>query len=64
MYNLYIDEKRRNNISQKLIEEKNKLIEIQKHKITTDNLYAKYQNRIKKFMIEASNNKINYSLRI
>ena len=54
MYNLYIDEKNKNNITKKLNEEKKNLIEIEKHKKSTDNLYIKYQKRIKQFIIDVS----------
>lgn len=54
MYNIYIDEKNQNNLTKKLNEEKNNLKEIQKHKKVLDNLYIKYQKRIKKFIIDVS----------
>lgn len=55
MYNLYIEEKNQKNLSKKLDEEKNNLKDIEKHKISTDNLYLKYQKRLKKFIIDVSN---------
>ena len=59
MYNLYIDEKNKNNLSKKLNEDKNNILEIQKHKKSTDNLFLKYQKRIKQFIIDVSVNIIN-----
>lgn len=59
MYNLYIDEKNQNNLSKKLNEDKNNILEIQKHKKSTDNLFLKYQKRIKQFIIDVSDNIIN-----
>ena len=59
MYNLYIDEKNKNNLSKKLNEDKNNILEIQKHKKSTDNLFLKYQKRIKQFIIDVSDNIIN-----
>lgn len=55
MYNLYIEEKNQKNLSKKLDEEKNNLKDIEKHKKSTDNLYLKYQKRLKKFIIDVSN---------
>jgi hypothetical protein len=55
MNNLYIEEKNQKNLSKKLDEEKNNLKDIEKHKISTDNLYLKYQKRLKKFIIDVSN---------
>ena len=60
MYNLYMEEKNQKNLSKKLNEEKNNLIEIEKHKKSTDNLYLKYQKRLKKFIIDVSSNIIIY----
>jgi hypothetical protein len=54
MFNLYIDEKKKINISKKLNEEKNNISEIQKHKKLLDNLCTNYQKRIKQFIIDVS----------
>ena len=50
-----MEEKNQKNLSKKLDEEKNNLKDIEKHKISTDNLYLKYQKRLKKFIIDVSN---------
>lgn len=55
MYNLYMEEKNQKNLSKKLNDEKNNLLEVEKHKKSTDNLYLKYQRRLKKFIIDVSN---------
>ena len=54
MFNLYIDEKKKINISKKLNEEKNNISEMQKRKKLVDNLCSKYQKRIKQFIIDVS----------
>ena len=64
MYNLYIEEKNQKNLSKKLNEEKNNLIENEKHKKFTDNLYLKYQRRLKKFIVDVSNKIFIYIIRI
>lgn len=50
-----MEEKNQKNLSKKLDEEKNNLKDIEKHKKSTDNLYLKYQKRLKKFIIDVSN---------
>lgn len=59
MYNLYIEEKNQNNSSKKVNEEKKNILDIQKHKKSTDNLFLKYQKRIKQFIIDVSFNIFN-----
>lgn len=59
MYNLYIEEKNQNNLSKKVNEEKKIILDIQKHKKSTDNLFLKYQKRIKQFIIDVSFNIFN-----
>jgi hypothetical protein len=59
MYNLYIEEKNQNNLSKKVNEEKKNILDIQKHKKSTDNLFLKYQKRIKQFIIDVSFNIFN-----
>jgi len=54
MFNLYIDAKKKMDLSKKLNKEKNNILEKQKHKQLLDNLCTNYQKRIKQFIIDVS----------
>ena len=52
MYNIYTEEKKLLELDKKNKEEKDNLINNEKHKKKTSNLAINYQKRIKKFIID------------
>lgn len=54
MYNLYQDEKNKENLEKTIKEEKNNLIIIKKYKTIQKNLVENYQKRIKQFIVDVS----------
>ena len=52
MYNIYSEEKKISELDKKIKEEKELILDNEKHKIKTNNLALNYQKRIKKFMID------------
>ena len=59
MYNIYSEEKKLSEIDKKINQEKNTIINNEKHKQRTNKLVNKYQKRIKKFIIDVSTIKYN-----
>ena len=64
MYNIYSEEKKLSETSRKLKQEKDLLIDLEKHKKKTDSLVSNYQKRIRKFIIDVSILYILYTLNI
>jgi len=56
MYNIYTEEKKISETDRKLKQQKDLIIDLEKHKKKTDNLVHNYQKRIRKFIIDVSNN--------
>jgi nitrogenase subunit NifH len=54
MYNIYSEEKKLLEIDKKINQEKDTIINNERHKQRTNNLVNKYQKRIKKFIIDVS----------
>ena len=58
MYNIYTEEKKISETERKLKQQKDLIIDLEKHKKKTDNLVHNYQKRVGKFIIDVSNNNI------
>ena len=54
MYNIYSEEKKLLEIDKNINQEKDTIINNERHKQRTNNLVNKYQKRIKKFIIDVS----------
>ena len=54
MYNIYSEEKKLLEIDKKINQEKDTIVNNERHKQRTNNLVNKYQKRIKKFIIDVS----------
>ena len=52
MFNIYSEEKKLSDLDKKYKEEKEKLLNDERHKKKTNNLALNYQKRIKKFIID------------
>ena len=55
MYNIYREEKKIAETDRKLKQQKDLIIDIEKHKKKTDTLVHNYQKRVRKFIIDVSN---------
>ena len=55
MYNIYTEEKKISELDKKIKQEKEIILENEKHKEKTNNLALNYQKRIKKFIIDVRN---------
>lgn len=56
MYNIYCEEKKILETDRKSKQEKESLINLEKHKKKTDSLVTNYQKRVRKFIIDVSIN--------
>ena len=54
MYNIYSEEKKLFETDRKLKSQKDLLINTEKHKKKTDQLFNNYQKRVRKFIIDVS----------
>jgi len=52
MYNIYTEEKKLSELDKKIKQEKEIILDNEKHKEKTNNLALNYQKRIKKFIID------------
>lgn len=52
MYNIYTEEKKISELDKKIKQEKEIILDNEKHKEKTNNLALNYQKRIKKFIID------------
>jgi hypothetical protein len=55
MYNIYTEEKKISELDKKIKQEKDIILDNEKHKEKTNNLALNYQKRIKKFIIDVRN---------
>jgi hypothetical protein len=55
MYNIYTEEKKISELDKKIKQEKEIILDNEKHKEKTNNLALNYQKRIKKFIIDVRN---------
>ena len=55
MYNIYTEEKKISELDKKIKQEKEIILDNEKHKEKTNNLSLNYQKRIKKFIIDVRN---------
>ena len=55
MYNIYTEEKKISELDKKIKQEKEIILDNEKHKEKTNNLALSYQKRIKKFIIDVRN---------
>jgi hypothetical protein len=55
MYNIYTEEKKISELDKKIKQEKEAILDNEKHKEKTNNLALNYQKRIKKFIIDVRN---------
>jgi hypothetical protein len=62
MYNIYSEEKKLSDLDRKYKEEKETLLNNEKHKQRTSNLALNYQKRIKKFIIDVRIYQYNYTM--